>query len=91
MRNSIVMDKLHFRPGEKTRRKPLRSFSEMADEFGLTPMQLRAVFFHARQRPLPAVVLVSRSTTANSWYDPQAFRAWWALEQESRNAEQNQS
>lgn len=86
MRNSIVMAKLYFRPGEKPRRKPLRSFSEMADEFGLTPKQLSAAFLHARQRPLPAVVFVSKSTTSNSWYDPQAFRAWWALEQESRNA-----
>jgi len=69
------------------RRKPLRTFSEMADEFGLTPHQLLAYMSHARS-PAPKKIMRTGSNAHigqnNSWYDPAAFRAWWANEQKLR-------
>lgn len=68
-----------------TPRKPLRSFKELAEEFGVSCQTLAA---YGRQHQLPAPKLSWRSTAVSTtkWYDPEEMRAWWKSVQEKRSA-----
>ena len=58
------------------RRAPLRTVTELAQEFGLTLAQMRG---RLRAADAPKPVMVRRSQTAgqNTWYAPEEVRAWW--------------
>jgi len=71
---------------KNTKRPPLRTFTEMAEEFGLTLPQLRGHMAKSAH-PAPAARIRSHGTsTSNSYYDRQEMRLWWALHSASRDA-----
>lgn len=57
--------------------KPLRSFRELAEEFGVSMPKLAT---ELAKHPGPKAKLVHRhgGTHTNAWYDPAEMRAWWA-------------
>lgn len=63
---------------------PKRTFSEMADEFGVHKNRL-SILLGTHGGPAP--VLKHRSiTTRSTWYDPTEMRKWWhALPEDVRN------
>ena len=66
------------RPGK---RPPLRTFTEMAEEFGLSAKQLSAHMKNSTaEAPSAKIVSKNQLTHTNSYYDPQEMRAWWSLE-----------
>jgi hypothetical protein len=56
-------------------RKPLRSYKEMCAELKVDPRIMRA-YMSAYGAPTASINGKSNATR-NSWYDPDAFRAWW--------------
>jgi hypothetical protein len=78
---NLANDKTFF--GERTKKgrvplPPLRTFTEMAAEFGLTIAQLRYQMAHSEHNP-PAPRIRSHSglSVSNKYYDPAEMRAWW--------------
>lgn len=61
------------------KRKPLRTFSEMAAEFGVTSGALvRQLQLHPDGAPKPQLTHRSSETRGRAtWYDADAFRKWW--------------
>lgn len=58
-------------------RKPLRTFNEMAEEFGVSSPVLRQALSRDGA-PKPEIRHKSNySETTNSWYEPVAMRKWW--------------
>jgi hypothetical protein len=55
---------------------PLRTFREMAEEFGVTDAQLRSKLERLDDAPKPKMKHQNRYTK-NTWYDPVEIRAWW--------------
>ena len=78
------MNRYAIKPG-RSRHKPLRSFNEMADEFGVSCKTLAA---YGRQHTLPTPKLSFRGAAGSTakWYDPDEMRAWWKQVQERRSA-----
>ena len=71
---------------------PLRTLSEMADEFGVTPRSLTVTMGYYPGAPEPMQQLKSTATrTGNTWYDPAAMRKWWKSVQEARSQKNNTS
>lgn len=58
-------------------RAPLRTITEMADEFGVSVGTLVALL---RQRNGPSSVIQHKNkrSTGNTWYRPDELRQWWA-------------
>ncbi len=76
-------DKFFFvvRRCDKEQRRPLRTFVEMAEEFGLTCGQLAAHFGHS-SHPVPKARVTHKgtaTTNSKSYYNPEEVRAWWKL------------
>lgn len=71
-----------FNPWRRGRgNPPLRTFRELAEQYGVTVPQLRGMFRTLPGRPEPRVVHNYRSvdgvtTNQNSWYDQKEFRDW---------------
>jgi hypothetical protein len=65
--------KLDFTPPDPNRRriKPLRTFKELAQEFGVTVRELSGAM-SAKDAPAPML-----KHHNNRWYDPDIVRAWW--------------
>ena len=68
--------------GQRTRsggvRKPLRSLRELAEEFGVPHKTLQAKLAWCKDAPKPIYRTGgSKTTPQNTWYDPDAVRAWW--------------
>jgi hypothetical protein len=56
--------------------KPLRSFRELAEDFGVSMGKLAT---ELAKNPGPKPKLVHRRHgRSDSWYDPSEMRAWWA-------------
>ena len=55
---------------------PLRTFREIAEEFGVTDAQLRFELGNSDDAPKPKM-RHRNSHTGNTWYDPVEVRAWW--------------
>lgn len=71
---------------------PLRTLSEMADEFGVTPRSLTVTMRHYPGAPEPMQQLKSTATrTGKTWYDPDAMRKWWAAVKDQRSQKNNTS
>ena len=53
---------------------PLRTFAEMAEEFGVTTRKLSAlcICYHG-----PKTVRLGSSENKKAWCDPQEMRTWW--------------
>ncbi|MFZ7310280.1 hypothetical protein [Comamonas jiangduensis] len=66
------MAKRHRRNGRK---KPLRSVSELAQEFGLSPAQL-STYLRSPDSPKPVFKHKSAFGRGNTWYDPKEVRDW---------------
>ena len=60
----------------RDRKRPRRSFSEMADEFGISPQRLSRLVGHYGG-PKPVLSHHNSLTKTNTWYDPKEMRAWW--------------
>lgn len=58
------------------KRKPLRSFSEMADEFGVPKNKLSSLI-RFRNGPAPAMVSSNTLSRQTTYYDPDVLRKWW--------------
>ena len=54
--------------------KPLRTFKEMADEFGVKPNAL-STLIGARGGPRP--VMKAGTVIHQTWYEPAVIRQWW--------------
>jgi len=71
--------------GERTKKgrkalPPLRTFTEMADEFGLTVSQLRWNMSNsAHSPPEPKIRSKGNLSRSNYYYEPAEVRAWWKL------------
>jgi hypothetical protein len=65
-------------------RKPLRSFKEMAEEFGITEEILRGRLQHSENAPKPVFVHKNARSCSNRWYDPAEMRRWWKSIQEPK-------
>jgi hypothetical protein len=64
-------------------RKPLRTFAEMAEEFGLSTQQLAGMARHAKG-DFPKARFTNHGISYDrSWYDPNEMRAWWKLHKSS--------
>ena len=59
-------------------RQPLRTFKELADEYGLTVAELRSRAAHGCI-PFPRPFI--KSTHSGSYYRPSEVRAWWEATQ----------
>ena len=57
-------------------RKPLRTFIEMAEEFGVPPAALRQLLWR-KSGPKPELKHVGNFVHSNVWYEPVAMRKWW--------------
>ena len=57
-------------------RKPLRTASEMAAEFGLSHQQLRGHMQRSTENP-PKPEMFTRGRRPAVWYVPDDVRAWW--------------
>ena len=77
----LANDKVFF--GDRTKKDraplpPLRTFTEMAAEFGLTIAQLRYQMAHSEHNPPePRIRSHGRLSVSNKYYDPAEMRAWW--------------
>lgn len=56
-------------------RPPLRTFTEMADEFGVPTNSLSALLGHTNG---PKPELKKFGMVSNKWYEPVAMRKWWS-------------
>lgn len=56
---------------------PLRSFKELCDELGVRE-KVMAGLLSRSDAPKPAVFHVSRVAGRNSYFEPVAFKAWFA-------------
>lgn len=56
--------------------KPLRSFRELAEEFGVGMQKLASEM--AKHSGPKAKIVHHHGGHENSWYDPAEMRAWWA-------------
>jgi hypothetical protein len=65
-------------------RKPLRTFKEMAEEFGITELLLRSKLQHSKNAPKPVLVHKNVRTCSNSWYNHAEMRRWWKSIQEPK-------
>ena len=59
-------------------RQPLRTFKELADEYGLTVAELKSRAAHGCI-PFPRPFI--KSTHSGSYYRPSEVRAWWEATQ----------
>jgi len=59
-------------------RKPLRTIKEMAAEFGISRCTLAAYIGHNNGPTAMYAAGSQYHRTRNTWYDPDALRAWWA-------------
>lgn len=60
-----------------TKRKPLRTFKEMAEEFGVSVSTLSGLMA-TRSGPQPRLNHSGGcAQTRNKWFDPDEMRAWW--------------
>jgi hypothetical protein len=62
-------------------RPPLRTFAELAEEFGVTMAQLRGAFKASGPKPK----LFNRRTQQH-WYEPNEVRRWWAARNAAKEA-----
>jgi hypothetical protein len=63
---------------------PLRTFNEMADEFGLKIGQLRYHMANSEHSPpQPKIRSHSSLSVTNNYYNPSEMRAWWKLHKSS--------
>ena len=58
-------------------RKPLRTLAELAEELGLTAMQLAYRLHHDAEGPRPKFKTGGKRTPSSTWYDPREVRKWW--------------
>ena len=70
-------------PPKNHSHKPLRTFREMAEEFGVRESTLRGLLSR-RNGPKPELTSVSSRSVRNSWYDPAEMRRWWKSIQEPK-------
>ena len=78
---SITSNLSFFSNVGKPQRKPLRTFKEMTDEFGVSPGVLMAAL---RDEGAPSAEMqhFGKNSGNNRWYEPVAMRRWWALRTE---------
>lgn len=64
----------------KPRRKPLRTITELAEEFGIARQYLGRLLAQSKlDPPKPAVICRPSATViGNTYYDPLLMRKWWA-------------
>ena len=78
---NLSNDKVFF--GDRTKkgsvpRLPLRTFTEMAAEFGLTNAQLSyQISISEHNPPKPCIRSHSNLTVSNRYFDPKEMRTWW--------------
>jgi hypothetical protein len=79
MRKILQLD----RNADRSRNKPLRTFREMAEEFGVRESTLKGLL-STRNGPKPELTSGSFRSVRNSWYDPAEMRRWWKSIQEPK-------
>lgn len=56
---------------------PLRTVTELAQEFGLTLRQLALLLGQDKDAPKPVFRHGCAAGARNTWYKPSEMRAWW--------------
>lgn len=69
-------------PGKCKKRPPLRTFTEFAEEFGVSSQKL-SVMLGRGGSPKPELTNNSRHKF-NTWYVVKEMRDWWATQPESK-------
>lgn len=75
--------KLNF---SRIKHKPLKTFREMLDEFGVS----RGVLTYAlrdQDSPKPKFIYATNGSPRNTWYDPIEMRKWWELRKAAKAAQ----
>ena len=67
-------------------KEPMRTFVELAAEFGVTPAQLRVAMANSRSA-VPAGFKPSTTHQRATHYPHRQMQRWWAAEQAARAAE----
>ena len=65
-------------------RKPLRTFREFVEEFGVSSGVLRQAL-QDEDAPKPQLIHSNARTTRNRWYVVQDMRDWWKKRQGASN------
>lgn len=67
-------------------RKPLRNVGDFADEFGVARKSLTTMLNRSLDAPKPLFKTGGGkgSSPSNTWYDPEAVRAWWKSRTEKK-------
>ena len=58
-------------------RPPLRTATEMAQEFGLSLAQLSRRMTLSGDAPMPVMKHTGSPKARNTWYNPAEMREWW--------------
>jgi len=83
----VKFDVANMTPLRKGHRRPRRTFTEMAEEFGLTHAQLKSEMRFSLV-PVPKPELIHHSNTGrNTWFDPDEMRRWWKAHNEAKAKE----
>jgi len=61
----------------RQKRQPLRTITELADEFGLPVMSLVKLMSGSEDAPKHELKVQSRNRSNATWYNPTGVRAWW--------------
>lgn len=77
MRDKYALTQERRQDVGRVQRKPLRTFRELAEEFGVSMPKL-ASELGKHSGPKPKIVHRHGGTHTNAWYDPVEMRAWWA-------------
>lgn len=86
MKLHALLETMHMRPkrswltpdwqnNQGAARSPLRTFRELAADYGLTDAQLRGLFM--RFKGPEARLNHKGAATSNSYYDPKDFKRWY--------------
>jgi len=81
--NRNILSNAHFFANTRLKkpRPPLKTFDEMAQEFGVTPHKLRAALAHSETTPPSPLFKYAKPKSGkgkgNTWYSPDPLRAWW--------------
>lgn len=82
MKDNIFKNRLFFANVGKPARKPLRTFTEMAEEFGASRNVLGAAL-KDEGAPKPAFTHLGGGwKITNTWYEPIEMRKWWKARNE---------
>ncbi len=75
MKRDCFKTKVGIQKNQRVKRKPLRTFLELAEEFGVSRGQLQMII---AKSGVPFPIKFTRSSDSSAtWYEADAVRQWW--------------